>query len=748
MRRFTTAITAAALAMSMALSLNGGTAQAATPGYDSAYQFESAFLTVKPADSGTFSVFFANTGTTSWTAGSGSQVNLGVCAADKVTCNVVSANSAWANGWLSSTAYATHTKTVVVPGDFSAFTYNIKVPAGTGAGTFRFNGDLVLGSTGDRIHPEGYYQDASVTGAAGGAALSITEPFASNVDNQISTNVPGNGQHTFNVSTTLTGTMSFIIIDSANAGLNSDGSFSFCDIDQNQRGDTTVPGRGSDTTFFTSVNGRSISQSNTIINEPIPSSGAMTVQVDSATKNDRIRVVAWQDLNGNGQIDLSGAGDINCDAFTAYSTADGALTVGARKWYFPAEATFGQYFGGGTCSSYIGNDGLTQTNGGPVYRSDTANQVFSAGSKPRAIPAGSATSVHYDTAGNSYASIQKYKYDSNDIFRINGVQVTLAQFKSSLTASYTGGGDTLGINYSVDPAGISEFNICSNVGATAPDFDSVAIGNFDSGSQAEDVRLTFTAPSGNSVTSYNLQRAVDTSGAVNACTTKGQPNDASNTNFSTIAALTVAAGKQGTFTDFDRPVPSGNCYRLQVTDPTTGLTDFSDNPASAPVTGGTGDNVAPTSSEAALTKSSGFGSTLDTGDKLEFIFIDMGPGSTGQMSVAANSVIRVTDSDCGPATNAGPAACGGNTSNTVADITCGSNATCELNTAKTTLTVTMTSNPTIVSSGSTPNVQYRIVVTDSSGITDLSGNTWNLSGSTDRLVCAPGETAAQNPQCP
>src|SRR2546425_462728 len=140
MRRFTTAITAAALTLSMALSLNGGAVQAATPGYDSAYQFESAFLTVKPSDAGTFSVFFANTGTTSWTAGSGSQVNLAVCAADKVTCNVVLSNSAWANGWLSSTAYATHTKTVVVPGDFSAFTYNLKVPAGTGAGTYRFNG--------------------------------------------------------------------------------------------------------------------------------------------------------------------------------------------------------------------------------------------------------------------------------------------------------------------------------------------------------------------------------------------------------------------------------------------------------------------------------------------------------------------------------------------------------------------------------------------------------------------------------
>src|SRR5207247_8712213 len=32
-------------------------------------------------------------------------------------------------------------------------------------GTYRFNGDLVVAATGALIHPEGYYQEASVTGA-------------------------------------------------------------------------------------------------------------------------------------------------------------------------------------------------------------------------------------------------------------------------------------------------------------------------------------------------------------------------------------------------------------------------------------------------------------------------------------------------------------------------------------------------------------------------------------------------------
>src|SRR5438445_9141823 len=142
---------------------------AAAAAYDSLYQFESAFLTVKPGDTNTFSVFFANTGTTVWATGAATQVNLAVCAADKVTCNVASPNASWNPGtWLSATAYATHSKGAVAPGDFSAFTYNITVPTGASVGPYRFNGDLVIASTGARIHPEGYFPDATVTSTAQG----------------------------------------------------------------------------------------------------------------------------------------------------------------------------------------------------------------------------------------------------------------------------------------------------------------------------------------------------------------------------------------------------------------------------------------------------------------------------------------------------------------------------------------------------------------------------------------------------
>jgi hypothetical protein len=722
MRRFTTAITAAALTLSMALSLNLGTAQAATPGYDSAYQFESAFLTVKAGDSGTFSVFFANTGTTSWSAGSGTQVNLGVCAADKVTCNVPSANAAWAQGWLSTTAYATHTKTVVVPGDFSAFTYNVKVPAGASAGTYRFNGDLVLATTGDRIHPEGYYQDASISTQAVGAAISASPAFSTDSANEASAAVPGTGQHTITFTVTgLSGTLDAAITASSNVTQNADGSYSFCDINQDSKGD----GVGGGSTFFTAVNGRSITASPIIINEPIPASGTFTVTIDSATRNQRVRVVLWQDLSDNGQIDLTGAGDVNCDAFTPYnSTLDGAMGVSGRKFYTGPEGTFGtQNFDDPTT--------VAVETCGPVYRHSGSLQMFTAGA------------AFIPPATSSSSTSNRYDYDSNDIFRVASVQVTLAQFKSALTASSSGTGDTVSINYNPDPAGISEFNICFNAGAAAPNDVSAATGSFDSGSTANDVRLTFTAPSTNAVTSYTVQRAGVTAPAsaanCNLGATAPSTSDSAGlpggTLFTTVGAVSVDAGKTGTFTNFDL-IDGGYCFRIKTQDPTTGTPSFSNYvPVNIP---GAADTSRPVSSSAVLTTSAGLSNTVDSGDKFEITFSEA-------MSVAANAVIRITDSDCGNATNTGPFPCPGGTTNTVADILCGTNATCSLDTAKTKLTVTMTANPTVIASGSTTGSQYPVVVTDNSGINDLSGNQWDIGcgaqSPTGTPACAVGSPA-------
>ena len=510
MRRITAAVTAAALALGMTLGLPGTTAQAATA-FDSTYQFESAFLSLNSGDTGTFSVFFANTGATAWVANSPTQVNLAVCGADKLTCNITSPQAAWGTSWISPSAYATHAKSAVAPGDFSAFTYGIKVPAGTSVGTYRFNGDLVVAAqatagescTGgpgcSKLHAEGYYQDVSIGTATPTSALSVTPAFAANEDNTISSTVPGNGQHTYTFTTTLTGSLTFAILPSGNAVQNSDLTYSFCDTNQDKKAD----GVGGGATFITAVNGIAVPNSSIVINQPIPSNGQMTVTIDSATPNERVRLVGWQDKNQNGQIDLTNNQDnANCDTPQPYDVAnDGAIAVAGRKYYFPTQGQFGSQFGG-VCV--------------PVWRHDTANQVFSA--------------------GTTSASSLRFNYDSNDIFQVTGTQVSLPIFKAELAASMSGNGSTVKINYDPNPSGFSTFNICTQAGAQAPANVSAATGNFDSGSVADDVRISFTAPSSNTVNGYNIQRA--SLGSTTATSTNCNLNAAPPATASSDSSLT------------------------------------------------------------------------------------------------------------------------------------------------------------------------------------------------------------------
>ena len=159
-----------AIAFAIALSLLSppSGAQALAPGFDSSYAGESAFLNMLPGQTYSFQVFFVNTGETAWRKGTATQVNLTVCLQNKITCNVTSPHADWNDGsWLSDRAYATHTQDVVLPGVVGAFTYRIRAPMTATSGTYRFNGDLALAS-GQQLHPEGYYQEASIpSGDAG-----------------------------------------------------------------------------------------------------------------------------------------------------------------------------------------------------------------------------------------------------------------------------------------------------------------------------------------------------------------------------------------------------------------------------------------------------------------------------------------------------------------------------------------------------------------------------------------------------
>src|SRR3989449_9209501 len=168
MRKIVTAVSAASLALSM---LATAVPASAVSGYDSAYAGESAFVNISPGQTQSFQVFFANTGTTTWSRGTSTQVDLAACLEDKTTCNAQdAAEASWNSGWLSATRYASTTQTTTAPAALGTFSYQVTAPVGATAGTYRFNGDLVLSTTGEKIHPEGYYQDATIGGAAGGAA--------------------------------------------------------------------------------------------------------------------------------------------------------------------------------------------------------------------------------------------------------------------------------------------------------------------------------------------------------------------------------------------------------------------------------------------------------------------------------------------------------------------------------------------------------------------------------------------------
>src|SRR5687767_2216948 len=192
MRRIVTAITAASLAFSLVAMATP--ANAAVPGYDSAYAGESAFLNLNQGQTGTFTVFFANTGSTSWVRGTSTQVDLAACLEDKVTCNAQDASEAPFNsGWLSATRYATTTQTTVAPGQIGTFTYNVMVPATQASGTYRFNSAVVLAATGADIHNEGYYQDVTVGTPTGAATISSLTPSSGTVAGGTTVTIAGSG---------------------------------------------------------------------------------------------------------------------------------------------------------------------------------------------------------------------------------------------------------------------------------------------------------------------------------------------------------------------------------------------------------------------------------------------------------------------------------------------------------------------------------------------------------------------------
>ena len=130
--------------------------------YDAAYAGESVFVTVAQGELATFAVAFVNTGSDAWIRGTPSEVVLGACGEDKVTCGVPPATVDWNARWVSGLVYATQVPDVVPPGQVAFFTYSVRAPMTAIRGTYSFHGEVLLASTLKPIHAVGYYHQATI----------------------------------------------------------------------------------------------------------------------------------------------------------------------------------------------------------------------------------------------------------------------------------------------------------------------------------------------------------------------------------------------------------------------------------------------------------------------------------------------------------------------------------------------------------------------------------------------------------
>ena len=422
---------------------------------------------------------------------------------------------------------------------------------------------------------------------------------------------------------------------------------------------------------------------------------------------------------GEGQADLSGQAtfaSVNGFSFGgSYIDCVGVLSNGTISFTVASNS-----------DAFVRPVAFQDTNGNNALDLDGANrptEVVGVGGSVRFVPAqggvGSQTVTvgTANTAENSFTNTfgtTIFRYDSNDVFQYGGTGITLSQFEGVLSS-----GDTVFVNYVANSSGASTFNVTNDVGRGAPSV-STAVDSFDGGSTQNDVRLQIIEPSTNAnAISYSVQRVTVATMPLSCSSSSG--------TYGQIATVTIPSGSDSTsYVDEDRS--SGTyCYRVGATNPVTSAAAFGySNPAMianppTPV----GQTGAPTSLDARVTTNAGSSTILDTGDVVKIAF------SEAMRSPSLGTAVRAQDAD-----------------GTIADLTCGTNATCALNAssetlgsvsraAQTVLTIRLTASPTIISSGTSATLRISATVVDRAEVADLSGTLWNLNGSADVLLGSP-----------
>jgi len=387
-----------------------------------------------------------------------------------------------------------------------------------------------------------------------------------------------------------------------------------------------------------------------------PTTTTFTFRVEGASA-EAVTPVIFFDANSNGSLDL--------DADNR-PTATELFGIGGTTFFVPAAAV-------------LGTNGGTQT-----FASFNADLNFVA------------------------TNALTFRYDANDVFQFQGVNITEAQFEGLL-----GSGAQFTVNYNPTAGGVSTFNITTGATTAGVTTVSAAVRALGGDSVFNDVVVTYTRPSGNPAgTTYVLQRRA--SGDADA-------------SFATVTTATQAAGTgTGVFAFTDLNVPNGTyVYRVQATNNVTGIATAGTNTATVTVPG-SAETDRPMVVSTRVVTNGGFATDVDAGDVFRIVLNE-------DVTVSGAAALRFEDS--------------------VGDdfqLTAGTNATFALNAAPVTiasgsdagtyaanrvLTVTVTGNPTPINGtlAAALPATFPITILSAAGITDLAGNALNP---------APGAVAA------
>ncbi|MEZ0494500.1 cell wall-binding repeat-containing protein [Kineococcus sp. TBRC 1896] len=451
---------------------------------------------------------------------------------------------------------------------------------------------------------------------------------------------------------------------------------------------------GADNADITSVNNASptftgtaaeIAAARTTTVQPV--NGSITFTVDGTAPGSVVPVVY---INGGaGQAANNGGPSTRLETSAtvagAYAAATENYGLGGVASYTATRAANGSF----------GGDSSDATVGAEITSVDKAGNTFTA-------------EVDLNPAAAIGLQARSFAFDANDRFTVGTASVGLDAFKAALSS-----GDTITGSYATDPGGISTFNL-NDSNPAAPTTVTSARGTTNATSN--DITVTVT-PAAGDYDSVVIQRALVTGGTdgaadgtVGTYTTVGSPT--------TDADLATAG-----FQYVDNDVPAGT-YRYRaavVNDGDQGdYTAVTNNVASiAPSTDTTGPLAVDTR---VGTNGAGSALTLNQGATFTVAY------NEAVNAPANGTTIRLSDAD-----------------GTQIDFIVGTTGTSVArNTAATTIggvsypvntVLTFTLGTGVqVNAGTGAGLSLPTTIIAQSGVQDVNGNAWNISGSTDATI--------------